>query len=151
LLLNKINSNYGTKKTFGFGQYEMENFPREDALVTKENGEWVKTSSKELYDLANQFSRGLLKLGVKKNDKIAIISHNNQTKWNITDLGILQIGAQDVPVYPTISEDDYQYIFNHAEVKYVIVSNKEIYDKVKSIQLNVPMLWIFFLLIKFRG
>jgi len=81
-----------------------------------------------------------LKLGVKKDDKIAIISHNNQTKWNITDLGILQVGAQDVPVYPTISADDYQYIFNHAEVKYVIVSNREIYEKVMSIRDDVPLL-----------
>ena len=128
------------KRLFDFIQYEKENFPREDALVTKVNGKWEKTSSKELVNLVNQFSRGLLKLGVKKDDKIAIISHNNQTKWNITDLGILQVGAQDVPVYPTISADDYQYIFNHAEVKYVIVSNREIYEKVMSIRDDVPLL-----------
>ncbi len=128
------------KRLFDFVQYQKDNHPREDALVTKENGQWIKTSSQEFYDKANQFSRGLIKLGVKPNDKIAIISHNNQTKWNITDIGILQVGAQDVPVYPTISADDYEYIFNHAEVTYIFVSNKEIYDKVQSIRANVPTL-----------
>jgi len=128
------------KRLFDFVQYEKDNFQRDDALVTKENGKWVKTSTNEFYDKINQFSRGLLKLGVEKDDKIALISHNNQTRWNLSDLGILQIGAQDVPVYPTISAEDYEYIFNHAEVKYIIVSNKEIYDKVKSIQHKVPSL-----------
>ncbi len=132
------------KRLFDFITYELENFPREDALVTKENGKWHKTSTKEFYEKVNQFSRGLLKLGVQKNDKIAIISHNNQTKWNITDLGILQVGAQDVPVYPTISAEDYEYIFNHSEVKYIIVSNQEIYEKVKSIETNVPTLQAVF-------
>jgi len=128
------------KRLFDFVSYQKDNMPINDALVTKENGVWQKTSSQEFYDLANQFSRGLLKLGVQPNDKIAVISHNNQTKWNITDIGILQTGAQDVPVYPTISEDDYKYIFNHAEVKYVIVSNKEIYDKVQHVKSEVPSL-----------
>ena len=128
------------KTLFDFVKYELENHPREDAIVTKENGKWIKTSTKDFYDQIQQFSRGLLRLGVKKDDKIALISHNNQTKWNISDLGILQVGAQDVPVYPTISEEDYKYIFNHAEVKYIIVSNKEIYDKVASIKDEVPSL-----------
>ncbi len=128
------------KRLFDFVQYENETYPREDALVTKMNGNWVKTSSKEFFEKANQFSRGLIKLGVQPNDKIALISHNNQTKWNISDIGILQVGAQDVPVYPTISEDDYEYIFNHAEVKYIIVSNEEILEKVNHIKKNIPTL-----------
>ncbi len=128
------------KRLFDFLQYQLENYPRKDALVTKTDGKWIETSTQEFYDKVNQFSRGLLRLGVKKNEKIAIISHNNQTKWNISDLGILQVGAQDVPMYPTISADDYQYIFNHAEVEIVIVSNEEIYNKVKSVQDNVPTL-----------
>ncbi len=127
-------------RLFDFVKYELDHLPRKDALVTKVNGEWKKTSTQEFYDQVNQFSRGLLKIGIQPNDKIAIISHNNQTKWNITDLGILQVGAQDVPMYPTISEDDYKYIFNHAEISTVFVSNQEIYDKVKHIQAEVPSL-----------
>ncbi len=128
------------KRLFDFVQYLKENYPMENALVTKINGKWEKTSSDDFFEKANQFSRGLIKLGVKPNDKIAIISHNNQTKWNITDIGILQVGAQDIPVYPTISPDDYEYIFNHAEVKYIIVSNEEILEKVNSVKANIPTL-----------
>ena len=128
------------KRLFDFVKYQNETYPREDALVTKENGKWVKTSSQEFYDKSNQFSRGLLELGVQPQDKIAIISHNNQTKWNITDMGILQVGAQDVPVYPTISAEDYEYIFNHAEVEYIFVSNREILDKVNQVKDKIPSL-----------
>ncbi len=138
-------------RLFDFVQYELDNFPREDALVTKENGKWQKTSTRDFFNQVNQFSRGLLKLGVQKDDKIALISHNNQTKWNISDLGILQLGAQDVPVYPTITPEDYKYIFNHAEVKYIIVSNQEIYDKVQSIKHEVPSLIDVFTFDKIPG
>ncbi len=129
-----------TTKLFDFIDYQLKHFPREDALVTKENGKWVKTSSQDFKNQVDAFSRGLLRLGVKPNDKIAIISHNNQTKWDITDLGILQVGAQDVPIYPTISSEDYEYILNHAEVSMVFVSNEEIYQKLNSIKNNVPTL-----------
>ncbi len=127
-------------KLFDFLDYQLEHFPREDAFVTKENGKWVKTSTSDFKKQVDQFSRGLIKLGAKANDKIALISHNNQTKWDISDMGILQIGAQDVPIYPTISAEDYAYILNHAEVKLVIVSNKEIYEKVNQIKDQVPSL-----------
>ena len=127
-------------RLFDFPYYQLENCKLEDALVTKYNGEWVKTSTEEYLAKANMMSRGLLKLGVQKNDKIAIISTNNRTEWNITDIGVLQIGAQDVPIYPTISEDDYQYVLNHSESKYVFVSDQEVYDKVMKIKEQVPSL-----------
>ena len=127
-------------KLFDFLDYQLKNHPREDAFVTKENGKWVKTSTQDFKTQVDQFSRGLINLDVQPNDKVALISHNNQTKWDISDLGVLQVGAQDVPIYPTISAEDYAYILNHAEVKLVIVSNKEIYEKVKSIQDQVPTL-----------
>ena len=60
-------------------------------------------------------SRALLKLNVQVNDKIAVISMTNRTEWNILDIAVLQIGAQNVPIYPTISEEDYAYILNHSE------------------------------------
>jgi long-chain acyl-CoA synthetase len=128
------------KRLFDFPHYQLEKFPREDALVSKVNGEWVKTSTQSFVDQSNAISRGLLRLGVVKNDKIAIISSTNRTEWNIMDIGIMQTGAQDVPVYPTISEEDYAYVLNHSESKYVFVSDKEVYDKVMSIKSQVPSL-----------
>ena len=103
------------KRLFDFPYYQQERYPKEDALVTKVNGKWVKTSISEYIDKANALSRGLIKLGVQPNDKIAIISMTNRTEWNICDIGILQTGAQDVPIYPTISADEYEYVLNHSE------------------------------------
>ncbi|MGJ8685724.1 MAG: AMP-dependent synthetase/ligase [Nonlabens sp.] len=128
------------KRLFDFPKYQLENFPREDALVTKHNGEWVKTSTQSFVDQANAISRGLISLGVQPHDKIAIISSVNRTEWNIVDIGIMQTGAQDVPIYPTISEEDYQYVLNHSESKYIFVSDDEVRDKVMSIKDQVPSL-----------
>ena len=128
------------KRLFDFPYYQLEKGNIPNALVTKYNGEWIETSTKEYIDKAQKISRGLLRLGVKPNDKIAIISTNNRTEWNITDIGVLQIGAQDVPIYPTISETDYQYVLNHSESKYVFVSDEEVYKKVMTIKDQVPSL-----------
>lgn len=127
-------------RLFDFPYYQLETYNLSDALVTKQNGEWVKTSTKEYLDKANTLSRGLLRMGIQKNDKIAIISSNNRTEWNITDIGALQTGAQTVPIYPTISAEDYEYILNHSESKYCFISDSEVFDKINSIKQNVPSL-----------
>lgn len=127
-------------RLFDFPYYQLEKYNLKDALVTKYGETWVKTSTQEYLEKANAVSRGLLRLGVNKNDKIAIISSNNRTEWHITDIGVLQTGAQTVPMYPTISAEDYEYILNHSESQYVFVSDSEVYEKLKSIQANVPSL-----------
>lgn len=127
-------------RLFDFPYYQLEKYNLSDALVTKQNGEWVKTSTKEYLDKANAISRGLLRMGVQKHDKIAIISSNNRTEWHITDIGVLQTGAQTVPIYPTISAEDYEYILNHSESKYCFVSDIEVFEKINSIKHNVPTL-----------
>ncbi|MAT89277.1 MAG: long-chain fatty acid--CoA ligase [Flavobacteriaceae bacterium] len=128
------------KRLFDFPYYQLEKFPQEGALVTKKNGVWEKTSTQEYIDKANAISRGLIHLGVQPNDKVALISMTNRTEWNICDIGILQTGAQDVPIYPTISEDEYEYVLNHSESKFVFVSCTEVLEKVNKIKANVPSL-----------
>ena len=127
-------------RLFDFPYYQQENFNIADALVTKQDGKWVKTSTQEYLLKANAISRALLQMGVQKNDKIAIISSNNRTEWNIVDIGILQTGAQTIPIYPTISEEDYEYILNHSESMYCFVSDEEVLRKVRAIKTNVPKL-----------
>ncbi len=121
-------------RLFDFPYYQLEKFNLEKALVTKYDGDWVATSTQEYVDKANAISRALLRMGVKPNDKIAIISMTNRTEWNIMDIGVLQIGAQNVPIYPTISEEDYQYILNHSEAKYCFVSCNEVHKKIIAVQ-----------------
>ena len=125
-------------RLFDFPYHQLEKYNISDALVTKQNGEWIKTSTQEYIDKANTISRALLRLGIQKNDKIAIISSNNRTEWHIMDIGTLQTGAQTVPIYPTISETDYEYILNHSEAMYCFVSDEEVLQKVRLIQKNVP-------------
>ncbi|WP_144892566.1 AMP-dependent synthetase/ligase [Flavobacterium tiangeerense] len=128
-------------RLFDFPYYQQEKYTSiPDALVTKQNGEWIKTSTQEYIANANAISRALIKLGVQKNDKIAIISTNNRTEWNVMDIGVLQTGAQTVPIYPTIAEDDYEYILNHSESIYCFVSDTEVLRKLRLVQKNVPTL-----------
>lgn len=128
------------KRLFDFPYYQQEKYNLKNALVTKYNGEWKSLSSQEYLDKANALSRGLLKLGVQPNDKIAIISSNNRTEWNVTDIGVMQTGAQNVPIYPTISEEDYAYILNHSESIYCFVSDLEVFKKVMAIKSQVKSL-----------
>jgi long-chain acyl-CoA synthetase len=128
-------------RLFDFPYYQQDKYTSiPDALVTKQDGVWVKTSTQEYIAKANAISRALLTLGIQKDDKIAIISSNNRTEWNIIDIGILQTGAQNVPIYPTISEDDYEYILNHSGAIYCFVSDAEVLNKVNLIRHKVPNL-----------
>lgn len=127
-------------RLFDFPYHQLEKYNLSDALVTKYGNDWIKTSTKEYIDKANAISRGLLRLGINVNDKIAIISSNNRTEWHITDIGVLQTGAQNVPIYPTISAEDYEYILNHSDSTYCFVSDQEIFDKLISVKQNIPNL-----------
>ncbi|KRD12669.1 AMP-dependent synthetase [Flavobacterium sp. Root901] len=127
-------------RLFDFPYYQQETYNLPAALATKKNGVWEKTSTEEYIAKANAVSRALLRMGVQKDDKIALITSNNRTEWNIMDIGILQTGAQNVPIYPTIAEEDYEYILNHSGSIYCFVSDDEVYQKVQAIRANVPTL-----------
>ncbi len=127
-------------RLFDFAHYAHAKYPQDDMFVTKYHGEWKKTSSMEFLNMGNKLSRGLLKLGIKPGDKIAVITTATRTEWAVVDLGLLQIGVISVPVYPTISSEDYEYIFNIAEVKYCFVSDRELLDKVNAAKPNVASL-----------
>ena len=127
-------------RLFDFPYYQLKTYPLKEAIVSKKQGEWKAYSTQEYIDLANNFSKGLIELGVSKGDKIALITSNNRTEWNICDIGILQTGALTVPIYPTISAEDYQYIIEHSEATYCIVSDQVIYDKLISVKDQLPNL-----------
>lgn len=122
-----------------FYYYPLQFQPKSDAFTQKENGKWVSLSSKELVDKAILLSKGLLELGVKKGDRIAMIS-NNRIEWHLTDLAIQQIGAVNVPIYSNINPEDYDYILNNCGAKLVFLSDEEILGKILSIKANVPSL-----------
>ncbi|MDC1261349.1 AMP-dependent synthetase/ligase [Polaribacter sp.] len=121
-------------RLFDFADYQLANHPQKECFLYKEDNQWIKISTQEYIDQAHKVSASLLALGIEKNDKIAVITTNNNPNWHILDTGLLQIGAQNIPLYATLSEKDYAYVLNHSDAKYCFVSDQELYDKVKKVQ-----------------
>jgi len=127
------------ERLFDIVYYQLENFPQETMFSTKTDGKWISTSTKEFVEKANQVSRGLIALGVEPGEKVALVS-GNRVEWNIMDIGIQQIGAIGVPVYPNISTKDYKYIFGDAGIKVCVTGSEELYNKITSIKGDLPLL-----------
>ena len=130
-------------RLFDCPYYQNKNYPQQRSLVYKENNEWKHFSTQEFIDISNQVSRALLKLNVNPNDKISIIVPVNHPKWHFIDIGVLQIGAQNVPLYATLSEKDYEYVLNHSDSTYCFVAGDDIYKKVKAVQANTQLKKIY--------
>ena len=130
-------------RLFDFAYHQLENSPQDKCFNYKEEDRWQSISTQEFITNANKVSCSLLDLGVKPNDKIAIISTNNNPNWHILDLGILQIGAQNVPLYATLAEKDYEYILNHSDAKYCFVSDDDLFQKVTRIASKTQLKNIF--------
>ena len=127
-------------RIFDFPYYQLENYNLKDAFVSKVNGNWIKTSTSEYIEKANAISKALLELGIKKGSKIALISSNNRTEWNIMDIGISQIGAVSIPIYPTVSAEEFEYIFNHSEAELCILSDEVLFEKINAIRNQLPFI-----------
>lgn len=127
-------------RLFDFIEYQNKKAPLEKAFTTKYNGVWESLNTQQFCNQSHQISRALLSLGIKPQDKIAMISSTNRTEWNLIDIGLLAIGAVNVPLYPTITSEDYEYILNHSESQYCFVSDQEVYDKVLAIKDKVKSL-----------
>lgn len=104
-------------------------------FAAKEKGSWVEYSIDRVIELSNQISRGLILKGIQKEDKIGIMSAN-RPEWNIVDFGIMQIGAIQVPFYPTLSEADFHFIVQDCDLKILFVSTQELYEKAHSMNIQ---------------
>ncbi len=113
-------------------RYEKTFRQKDDVLAGKVNKQWVKYNIQDFRQKANNISYALLKMGIGKGDKVATISAN-RPEWNFVDFGVLQIGAVHVPIYPTISQNDYRYILEHSDVKVVFIEDANLYRKIKHI------------------
>ena len=108
-------------RLFDFLNYQKHNNPLEKCLNTKYSGKWKSLSTESFYEKVQKLSCSLFDMGVKKGDKIALISTNNRTEWCIVDLAVLQLGAVTVPIYPTITAKEYEYILNHSESSFCFI------------------------------
>ncbi len=119
-------------RLFDVLEYQLKNHPLERSYGHRLNGEWIYYSTEDMVNLSDQAASGLLGLGLTKGDKVAIIAYKNRPEWTIMDLAIQKAGLISIPVYPTISSSDYEYIFNDAGVKYAFVGGGDLYDKVAA-------------------
>lgn len=126
-------------RLFDILPYQESKYSKQDCLSYKYSGTWRNYSTNEVNQTINQLSQAFLAYGIKKDDKVALIS-SNRPEWNFIDNGMLQAGAINVPVYPTISEKDYKYIFNNAQIRIVFVENQELYNKIANIKSEIPSL-----------
>lgn len=145
------------KRLFDCLEHQLNRFPKSDMLAAKENGQWTTYSTERVVDIVNKFSAGLIELGVsarditpESSDKIAIIS-NNRPEWIFTDLAAQQIGAILVPVYPTTSPLELEFILNDAAVQYLFVSNAELLEKAKAVAAKVPSIKAIYTFDKIEG
>ena len=128
------------KRLFDILKLYLEKYPNQDvALARKEKNGWRKYSIQEYIEITNNLSYALIKLGIKKNDKVGIIC-GNRPEWNMLDMATMQAGAISVPIYPTISKDDYRYIINDCGVKLVVLEGSAVLQKIESIKSEAPTL-----------
>lgn len=120
-------------RVFDLLTLSLEKFKKEDLVAAKRNGEWVKYSTEFFTGEVDKLSRGLIAKGIRKGDKVAIMSPN-RPEWNICDFGIMQIGAILVPMYPTLAEGDIKFISKDADIRIVFVSDKALYDKLDTVR-----------------
>ena len=116
---------------------------RDCMYAVKENGKWVKYDGATFCALTDAISLGLLHAGVQKGDRVAIVA-NNCPQWNMIDFAIQQLGAITVPIYATISHNDYDFILNHAEVKAIFIEGSKIFWKVKDLLVKLPSLELIY-------
>ncbi|HVZ57361.1 MAG TPA: AMP-binding protein, partial [Chitinophagaceae bacterium] len=136
----------GPRRLFDCLAYNVEHNPLPDMLASKEGGRWRTYSTREVKDLVDRLSAGLLNLGISAGDmtaegrdKVAILSRN-RPEWLMVDLAVQQIGAVLTPVYPTINVNELEFVLQDAQVRLVFVNDEELYLKVLSVRQKVPSL-----------
>lgn len=128
------------KRIFDIPYYSKAHFEKDDFVCDKRNGKWEKISTDEYIRITNQLSRALLKYGIKKGDRIALITSTNRVEWCFFDQAALQIGAVTVPIYPSISSEDCVYNLENSGSKICIVSDEKLFDKINTIKSQLPEL-----------
>ncbi|MET3114479.1 long-chain acyl-CoA synthetase [Pedobacter sp. CG_S7] len=119
-------------RVFDLLQYNLERFPKNEFVSGKRGGKWNSYSTLQFKEIVDDLSRGMIAKGMGKGSRIAVMSPN-RPEWNITDFAIMQIGAFQIPLYPTLAENDIRFILKDAEVSMLFVADEALYHKIKII------------------
>ena len=128
------------KRLFDFAHYAAAKHPRPDALNTKIKGQWQSMSTAEFVAKSEKLACGLIDMGLQPGERVGIISANNRSEWNLCDQAILSAGCIDVPMYPTISQADYEFIITDSGMRFCFVSDVELRDKIEALRPSIPTL-----------
>ncbi len=123
-------------RVFDLLQHNLTTFPKTEFVSGKLNGKWIKYSTQEFCEVTNYLSAGLTTLGIGKGSRVAVMSPN-RPEWNICDYAIIQLGAYQVPLYPTLADHDIKFILENAEISLVFVADEKLYQKVKTVAQTV--------------
>ncbi len=119
-------------RTFDLLDRFRKHFPDNNAFSAKSKGEWVSYTGLEYDLISHQVCYGLIKLGLKKGDKIISITHN-RPEWNFLDMGVAMAGLVHVPVYTSLTDDEYRYIIDHSDARMVFVGDTKFCDRLKPL------------------
>ena len=118
-------------RIFDLAYQQQKLYPNHHMFSTKINGEWQFTKPAEFIAHTREISKGLLALGIKPGDRVGLVCESRY-EWHVVDFAIQQIGAVVVAIYPNITDAEYQFIFNDAEIQLCIVSNKNLYERINN-------------------
>ena len=138
------------KRTFDILDHCLENFSRPDAVCGKYDNKWVQFSTEQFARQSELLALGLLALGIQKGDRVATVS-GNRPEWTFVDMALAMTGAIHVPVYPTISNEEYRYIFTHAETRFLFISDEKLYNKLNPMVEEITTLEQVFTFNKIPG
>ena len=124
--------------------------PERPVFANKKNGVWEEHTIDEYFEKSNLLSYAFMQKGIKRGEHVALISAG-RPEWNYIDMGVQMMGAVLLPIYPTISESEYLYILNHAEVRFLIVEGETLYKKISSIRSQLPSLEEVYTILPLEG
>ena len=132
-----------TLRLFDLARRQLDLFPNLNIFSSKKDGKWQGVSTEDFLNEVDRLSKGLLALGIKPDEKVGLIA-DSSIEWHLMDFAIQQIGAVVVAIYPNITDTDYQYIFNDAEIRLVVVSNKSLYNRISNLNDSIYTLKYIF-------
>ena len=136
-------------RIFDLAYRQTDLFPNLEMFSSKVDGKWIPTKTEDFILQTRKISKGLLALGVKPEDKVGLIAESRY-EWHVIDFAIQQIGAVVVAIYPNITDADYQFIFNDAEINLCIVSTKNLYERITKLNDSIYSLNYIFSINEFE-
>jgi long-chain acyl-CoA synthetase len=127
-------------RVFDLFEYQLEHFPKPDALAHKVDGQWKKYSTAEVVGVIESLAWGLRLLGIQEGDRVANITETNRPEWNFIDAAAMSLGAVHLPIYPSISGEEFEFILKDSEAKLLFVSSARLFEGLSKLRARLPNL-----------